>query len=106
MKSSFLFLKNNRNASVVNKLKRICAVFKLGNERYRLDNWSGDMEISGISFTLTGEKVGATNIRLTATHSYSSNMIVVPLTGNVNAADLLPLIMEKYNTKLSSSNIQ
>ena len=64
------------------------------------------MEISGISFTLTGERVGATNIRLTATNSYSSNMIVVPLTGNVNAADLLPLIMTKYNAKLSSSNIQ
>ena len=70
-------------------------------------NQSPEIEISGLSFTLSGELLnGARSIRLRNTHSYSAETVVIPSSvANTDAQGLLSRIMENYNSKLSSSHI-
>ena len=60
-----------------------------------------ELEIPGISFTVTGTVSTTGIVRLQKTHSFSSGNIVIP-TGieNMNTQSVLSFIMEHFNAKL------
>ena len=78
-------------------------------ERYEFGvfSQSGVIEISGMSFSLSGDiQNGGGNIHLNETQSYSAETVVIPSSvTNFNGQSLLSRIMVKYNAKLRSFHI-
>ena len=67
-------------------------------------NLSGTIKIAGINFRLSGEMDRYGIVRLNYTHSYTSDIIMIPVYAEMgDAHTLLLTIMNNFNRKLSIS---
>ena len=81
-------------------------LFQDGPNRVQFVDWSGNIEILAFAFRIRGVLVGTNNIRFIETDTYTSGTITIPRAGVTTTEDLLPLIKQKYNAKLSTRLIE